>query len=47
GKLGRISRLSGDVVGSSWTFVSMDAPLAPGQVSLNDMKKVIQILDAD
>ncbi|MGL6299885.1 type I 3-dehydroquinate dehydratase [Streptococcus iniae] len=47
GKLGHISRLSGDVVGSSWTFVSMDAPLAPGQVSLNDMKKVIQILDAD
>lgn len=47
GKLGRISRMAGDVVGSSWTFVCMDTPSAPGQVSLNDMKKVKQILDED
>ncbi|AUT05769.1 MULTISPECIES: type I 3-dehydroquinate dehydratase [Streptococcus] len=47
GKLGRLSRLSGDVIGSSWTFVSMDHVSAPGQVSLTDMKKVKAILEAD
>lgn len=31
GKLGRLSRLAGDVVGSSWTFVSLDQASAPGQ----------------
>ncbi|MCK1164854.1 type I 3-dehydroquinate dehydratase [Streptococcus uberis] len=47
GKLGRISRLAGDIVGSSWTFVSIDEASAPGQVSLCDMKKIIDILDSD
>ncbi|GAB6687404.1 type I 3-dehydroquinate dehydratase [Streptococcus uberis] len=47
GKLGRISRLAGDIVGSSWTFVSIDDASAPGQVSLCDMKKIIDILDSD
>lgn len=47
GKLGRISRLAGDIVGSSWTFVSVDDASAPGQVSLCDMKKIIDILDSD
>ncbi|WP_159592876.1 type I 3-dehydroquinate dehydratase [Streptococcus halichoeri] len=47
GKLGRISRLSGDVVGSSWTFVSMDESSAPGQVSLSDMKKIMTVLEME
>ncbi|MGT2932506.1 type I 3-dehydroquinate dehydratase [Streptococcus catagoni] len=47
GRLGRLSRFAGDVVGSSWTFVSLDSQVAPGQVSLNDMKKVIEILESD
>ncbi|KPJ22055.1 type I 3-dehydroquinate dehydratase [Streptococcus phocae] len=47
GKLGRISRLAGDVVGSSWTFVSLDQANAPGQVKLHDMKKIIAILESD
>lgn len=47
GKLGRISRLAGDVVGSSWTYVSMDTESSTGQVSLKDMQKVITILDSE
>lgn len=47
GKLGRLSRLAGDVVGSSWTFVSLDQASASGQVSLSDMKRIIEVLEAD
>ena len=47
GKLGRLSRLAGDLVGSSWTFASLDNASAPGQVSLADMRKVREVLDAD
>ena len=47
GKLGRLSRLAGDLVGSSWTFASLDNASAPGQVSLADMRKVMEVLNAD
>ncbi|WP_444812093.1 type I 3-dehydroquinate dehydratase [Streptococcus canis] len=47
GKLGRLSRLAGDVVGSSWTFVSLDQASALGQITLSDMKRVIEVLEAD
>ena len=47
GKLGRISRLASDLVGSSWTFASLDQASAPGQVSLNNMKLIHEVLDED
>lgn len=47
GKLGRLSRLAGDVVGSSWTFVSLDQASAPGQVSLADMKRILHVLESE
>ena len=47
GKLGRISRLASDLVGSSWTFASLDQASAPGQVSLNNMKLIKEVLDED
>ena len=47
GKLGRISRLASDLVGSSWTFASLDQASAPGQVSLNNMKLIQEVLDED
>lgn len=47
GKLGRLSRLSGDLIGSSWTFTSLDTASAPGQVSLADMRRIREVLDAD
>lgn len=47
GKLGRISRLSGDVFGSSWSFTSLEHVSAPGQIALADMKKIREVLNAD
>lgn len=47
GKLGKISRLAGDVVGSCWTFASLEQASAPGQITLSDMKKIREVLDAD
>ena len=47
GKLGRISRLASDLVGSSWTFARLDQASAPGQVSLNNMKLIQEVLDED
>ena len=47
GKLGRISRLASDLVGSSWTFASLDQASAPGQASLNNMKLIQEVLDED
>jgi len=47
GKLGRLSRFAGDLVGSSWTFASLDNASAPGQVGLADMRRIREVLDAD
>ncbi|MFS9438409.1 type I 3-dehydroquinate dehydratase [Streptococcus sobrinus] len=47
GKLGQVSRLASDLMGSSWTFASVDEGSAPGQTGLADMFKVREILDAD
>ncbi|AKZ50124.1 TPA: type I 3-dehydroquinate dehydratase [Streptococcus pyogenes] len=47
GKLGRLSRFAGDVIGSSWTYVSLDHVSGPGQVTLNDMKRIIEVLEMD
>lgn len=43
GKLGRLSRLAGDLVGSSWTFASLDNTSAPGQVALADMCRIREV----
>lgn len=47
GKRGRISRLASDVMGSSWTFASIDRNSAPGQVNLAEMLKIRDILNED
>lgn len=47
GKLGKISRLVGNLVGSCWSFVSYDFPSAPGQVSLAQFKTIQAILDEE
>lgn len=47
GKLGRITRIASDLLGSSWTFASLDATSAPGQINLADMVKIRDILDED
>lgn len=45
GKVGKVSRITADVTGSSWSFASLDEVSAPGQISLASMKKIREILD--
>ena len=45
GKMGKVSRITSDVTGSSWSFASLDEASAPGQISLANMKKIREILD--
>lgn len=45
GKVGKVSRITADVTGSSWSFASLDEVNAPGQISLASMKKIREILD--
>lgn len=47
GKLGRITRLSSLLTGSSWTFACLDEPSAPGQIMLKDMIKIREVLHED
>ncbi|GGE33630.1 type I 3-dehydroquinate dehydratase [Streptococcus himalayensis] len=47
GTIGKISRIAADVTGSSWSFASIDEGSAPGQISLQSMKRIREILDAD
>lgn len=45
GRVGKVSRITADVTGSSWSFASLDEVSAPGQISLASMKKIREILD--
>ncbi|HGK3627400.1 3-dehydroquinate dehydratase, (3-dehydroquinase) (type I DHQase) [Streptococcus pneumoniae] len=45
GKVGKVSRITADVTGSSWSFASLDEVSAPGQISLASMKKIREIFD--
>ncbi|MFC3928482.1 type I 3-dehydroquinate dehydratase [Streptococcus caprae] len=47
GKLGKISRLASDTIGSSWTFAAVDDVTAPGQITLPNMQKIREVLDED
>ena len=47
GKVGKVSRITSDVTGSSWSFASLDEASAPGQISLSRMKKIRELLNED
>jgi len=47
GKVGKVSRITSDVTGSSWAFASLDEASAPGQISLSSMKKIRELLNED
>ena len=47
GKVGKVSRITSDVTGSSWSFARLDEASAPGQISLSSMKKIREILNED
>ncbi|EPA04704.1 hypothetical protein BG20_I2588, partial [Candidatus Nitrosarchaeum limnium BG20] len=40
---GRISRVLCLYLGSPYTYVSLGKPVAPGQFSLDEMKKIISL----
>lgn len=44
GKIGLISRLMGELYGSSVTFGAVEKTSAPGQINVKDLKKVIEII---
>lgn len=45
GDLGRLSRISGYLTGSCWTFASLDNSSAPGQTSLKETEYILDILE--
>lgn len=47
GKLGKISRMSGELTGSCITFACVDQSSAPGQMHVNDMNIVLEAIHND
>lgn len=47
GDLGKLSRLAGILTGSCITFGMLDAASAPGQMSTNQLKSILSLLDYD
>lgn len=45
GDLGRISRISGYLTGSCWTFASLEKASAPGQIGLAEAEKILNLLE--
>ncbi|WP_313309547.1 type I 3-dehydroquinate dehydratase [Lactococcus taiwanensis] len=47
GELGRLTRISGYLTGSCWTFASLTAESAPGQLSLQHTRQILDLLESD
>ncbi len=45
GELGKLTRIAGGITGSCWTFASLDETSAPGQMSLGNTRKFLEILE--
>lgn len=45
GHLGKLTRISGVITGSCWTFASLNETSAPGQMSLSNTRKFLDILE--
>lgn len=45
GGLGQVTRLFGDLFGSSWSMVKTDVALAPGQLTLAESQLILDILE--
>lgn len=45
GELGKLTRIAGVITGSCWTFASLDETSAPGQMSLSNTRKFLEILE--
>ncbi len=46
GKLGVVSRLAGEVFGSSLTFGTVGKSSAPGQIAIDPLKQCLEIIHA-
>ena len=44
GKLGAVSRLNGELIGSSMTFGAVGETSAPGQIPLDELKEALKII---
>ena len=47
GKIGKITRIVGELVGSSITFASVGQSSAPGQLTLEDMQTLLEVIHLD
>lgn len=47
GKLGMVSRMTGEVFGSVVTFATAGQISAPGQIAINEMKPILDVLHLD
>ena len=47
GKIGKISRLTADLTGSSWSFASVGEESSPGQIPLENMRRIRELLNED
>lgn len=47
GKLGVISRLAGETFGSAVTFATVGQVSAPGQISIDEMRPILNVLHSD
>ena len=45
GDLGRLSRISGYLTGSCWTFAGLENSSAPGQISLKETVEILDLLE--
>lgn len=43
GESGQFTRILGKIMGNDWTYCSADVPVAPGQMSVNEMKGIYHI----
>lgn len=46
-KMGVLSRISGELFGSAMTFASAGAASAPGQIPVEDMKKILELMSQE
>lgn len=47
GKVGKISRLTADLTGSSWSYASVGEESASGQIPLENMRRIRELLNED
>ncbi len=47
GKLGVVSRLSGELFGAAVTFATVGHASAPGQIAINEMQNILDVLHLD